>query len=79
MPSPNAPTPIAVENFQMLQERQTSDSIVETDHRRGRTNLLNWDGQGKPGGLFPKGDHDVPKDESAESDPPLSNAPEERP
>ena len=25
-----APTPIAVENFQMLQERQTSDSGVET-------------------------------------------------
>ena len=53
-----APTPIAVENFQMLQERQTSDSGVETDNRRGRTNLLNWDGRGKPEGLFPKGDED---------------------
>jgi len=72
------PTPIAVENFQMLQERQTSD-VVQTDHRRGRTNLLNWDGRGKPEGLFPKGDHDVPKDESAQSDSPPSNTPEERP
>jgi len=64
------PTPIAVENFQMLKDRQTSDSIVETEHRHGRTNLLNWDGRGKPRGLFPKGDQDVPKDESPQPDPP---------
>jgi len=37
------PTPIAVENFQMLKDRQTAD----------RVNLLNWDGKGKPDGLFP--------------------------
>jgi nitrate reductase beta subunit len=37
------PTPIAVENFQMLKDRQTSD----------RVNLLNWDGKGNPDGLFP--------------------------
>ena len=48
------PTPIAVENFQMLKVRQTSDEVVEIDPRRGRTNLLNWDGRGKPEGLFPK-------------------------
>ena len=52
------PTPIAVENFQLLKDRQTSDSGVETEHRRGRTNLLNWDGHGTPEGLFPKGHHD---------------------
>ena len=68
-----APIPIAVENFQMLQERQTSD-VVETDHRRGRTNLLNWDGRGKPEGLFPKSDQDV-----AEGDPAQSDSPEGRP
>ena len=62
------PTPIAVENFQMLKDRQTSDSVVETEHRRGRTNLLNWDGRGKPQGLFPKGHHDKPKDDSGKSD-----------
>ena len=46
------PTPVAVENFQMLQERQTSESIGESG-RTGRTNLLNWDGVGRPEGLFP--------------------------
>ena len=45
------PTPVAVENFQMLQERQTSESISG----RGRVNLLNWDGKGRPEGLFPEG------------------------
>ena len=47
------PTPIAVENFQMLQDRQTSDTVPEVASRRGRVNLLNWDGQGHPDGLFP--------------------------
>jgi nitrate reductase beta subunit len=53
----------------MLRDRQTSDSVVETDHRRGRTNLLNWDGRGKPEGLFPKSAHDEPE---AEPTPPKS-------
>jgi len=53
------PIPIAVENFQMLKDRQTSDTVDEhRDYRPGRTNLLNWDGRGKPEGLFPKGDDD---------------------
>jgi nitrate reductase beta subunit len=69
-----APTPIAVESFQILKDRQTSDSVVETEHRRGRTNLLNWDGRGKPGGLFPKRPEDDsgdgPQDGSAGSDSP---------
>jgi nitrate reductase beta subunit len=69
------PTPIAVENFQMLQERQTSDTVVETDPRRGRTNLLNWDGRGKPQGLFPKG-HASPKPESAQPNSPPSDGPQ---
>ena len=69
------PTPIAVENFQMLKERQTSDTVVESEHRHdrhdrhGRTNLLNWDGRGKPEGLFPRSDDnspDHPDDESPE-------------
>jgi nitrate reductase beta subunit len=52
-----APTPIAVENFQMLQDRQTSDSLAGPEAKSGRVNLLNWDGKGSPGGLFPpKGD-----------------------
>ena len=49
-----APTPIAVENFQMLQrpaDRATRSSTRPT--RRRRVNLLNWDGKGRPEGLFP--------------------------
>jgi nitrate reductase beta subunit len=38
------PTPIAVENFHMLRDRQTGETVV---------NLLNWDGKGQPEGLFP--------------------------
>lgn len=48
-----APTPIAVENFQMLQDRQTSDSMAGPDGKKGRVNLLNWDGKGSPSGIFP--------------------------
>jgi nitrate reductase beta subunit len=53
-----APTPIAVENFQMLQDRQTADSLAGPENKGSRVNLLNWDGKGSPPGLFPpKGDH----------------------
>jgi nitrate reductase beta subunit len=51
-------TPVAVENFQMLKQRQTSDTMAGVDDEggrlRGRVNLLNWDGKGSPRGLFPK-------------------------
>ena len=47
------PTPIAVENFQMLQDRQTSDTVPEVASRRGRVNLLDWDGRGPPGRALP--------------------------
>ena len=50
---PGNQSPVAVENFQMLKARQTSDSggpAVEV----GRVNLLNWDGKGSPPpGVFP--------------------------
>ena len=48
-----APTPIAVENFRMLRDRQTSDTVGSTDSRGSRVNLLSWDGKGSPPGLFP--------------------------
>ncbi|MBA2559657.1 MAG: nitrate reductase subunit beta, partial [Propionibacteriales bacterium] len=48
-----APTPIAVENFQMLQDRQSADSVAGPGDKRSRVNLLNWDGRGAPTGLFP--------------------------
>ncbi len=51
------PMPVAVENFQMLRNRQTADSsdnqLIGGGNTRGRVNLLNWDGVGMPEGLFP--------------------------
>ncbi|MDQ2660563.1 MAG: nitrate reductase subunit beta [Actinomycetota bacterium] len=41
--------PVAVENFHVLQVRQTADQPSTP----GRVNLLNWDGKGAPRGLFP--------------------------
>jgi nitrate reductase beta subunit len=49
-------TPVAVENFNMLKVRQTSDDLGGENPTRGRVNLLNWDGKGSPRGLFPKRD-----------------------
>jgi nitrate reductase beta subunit len=46
--------PIAVENFQALAHRQRSDTFADpADPSRARVNLLNWDGKGRPPGLFP--------------------------
>lgn len=45
--------PVAVENFHMLQVRQTADTVAEPATRKAKVNLLNWDGKGAPDGLFP--------------------------
>jgi len=45
------PTPVAVETFQALKQRQTSETIVPTEDQSGRVNLLNWDGAGVPLGM----------------------------
>ena len=53
----NVMTPVAVENFRVLQETQSAESfgdISQQNPLRGRVNLLNWDGQGVPEGLFPR-------------------------
>ena len=47
--SSGASVPVAVENFHSLKNRQTADRPSGP----GRVNLLNWDGNGKPEGLFP--------------------------
>ncbi|REJ08712.1 nitrate reductase subunit beta [Microbacterium bovistercoris] len=44
--------PVAVENFHVLADRQTADR----PSTGGRVNLLNWDGNGHPDGLFPPED-----------------------
>jgi nitrate reductase beta subunit len=48
------PVPVAVETFNALRDRQTSDSAPGETTLRGRVNLLNWDGTGAPSGLFPE-------------------------
>lgn len=45
--------PIAVENFHMLKQRQTTDTVADPASRKARVNLLNWDGKSTPDGLFP--------------------------
>jgi nitrate reductase beta subunit len=50
--SSGPPVPVAVENFHALSSRQTADS-PNGPSTPGRVNLLNWDGNGRPAGLFP--------------------------
>jgi len=45
------PTPVAVETFHALQQRQHSETIVPTEQREARVHLLNWDGVGVPLGM----------------------------
>ena len=48
------PAPVAVETFNALRQRQTSElDATRRGELRGRVNLLNWDGRGAPPGLFP--------------------------
>jgi nitrate reductase / nitrite oxidoreductase, beta subunit len=47
------PAPIQVETFHMLRDRQTADTVAAPDDKENRVNLLNWDGKGRPEGLFP--------------------------
>ncbi|MFE2757630.1 nitrate reductase subunit beta [Actinosynnema sp. NPDC059335] len=49
-------SPIAVENFRMLRDRQTTDTLAAPVDKGSRVNLLNWDGKGRPEGLFPPKD-----------------------
>lgn len=46
------PTPVAVETFQALKERQTSEELGISGSGRSRVNLLNWDGKGFPTGML---------------------------
>ncbi|WP_406731356.1 nitrate reductase subunit beta [Streptomyces sp. NBC_01794] len=54
--SGDAPTPIAVENFHLRRDRQRADAVdtpAAPGDKSTRLNLLNWDGNGRPQGLFP--------------------------
>ncbi|MFD6219514.1 nitrate reductase subunit beta [Nocardia asteroides] len=48
-----APVPVEVETFHALKQRQTSESLGAGEG--ARVNLLNWDGKGRPAGMFPGG------------------------
>lgn len=47
------PAPVSVETFHALRDRQTSDRFADPGTPGARINLLNWDGKGRPEGLFP--------------------------
>ena len=47
-----APVPVAVETFQALRERQTTEEMGVGSGHRSRVNLLNWDGKGTPESMF---------------------------
>ncbi len=51
--SSGGPVPLALENFHALKQRQTSDNIADPEDKGSRVNLLNWDGNGRPDGMFP--------------------------
>ena len=57
------PVPVAVENFHALKQRQSTDAPAGEEELRGRVNLLNWDGNGAPPGLFPPKRTDQREDE----------------
>ena len=53
------PVPIAVENFHALASRQRGEHFADpADPTKARVNLLNWDGQGTPEGMFPPREED---------------------
>lgn len=52
----------------MLQQRQTSETLVGGGVPTGRVNLLNWDGKGAPDGLFPQGRADRTEDDAPDEE-----------
>ena len=64
-------TPIAVENFHMLKQRQTSERNVDPADTPRRVNLLNWDGKGEGKALMPPraGEHRGAPDVDIDTDP----------
>ena len=68
--APAAPTPIAVENFQMLQDRQTSDTIVPPGRQGARGSTCSTGtARARPPGLFPPREPDDGRTRRAETAP----------
>ncbi|HSJ60813.1 MAG TPA: nitrate reductase subunit beta [Jiangellaceae bacterium] len=53
------PVPVSVETFHALKDRQTTGQVADPERPGARVNLLNWDGKGRPTGLFPPKRDDV--------------------
>jgi nitrate reductase beta subunit len=53
------PVPVSVETFHALRDRQTTGQVADPERPGARVNLLNWDGKGRPTGLFPPKRDDV--------------------
>ncbi|MET9410044.1 nitrate reductase subunit beta [Streptomyces sp. NPDC002935] len=71
-----APAPIAVENFHLLRDRQTADAVdtpAAPGDKSTRLNLLNWDGNGRPQGLFPRSSGDEDSDGNRDGEAPNTN------
>ncbi|MER5471094.1 nitrate reductase subunit beta [Streptomyces sp. NPDC002685] len=71
-----APAPIAVENFHLLRDRQTADAVdtpAAPGDKSTRLNLLNWDGNGRPQGLFPRSSGDEDSDGNGDGEAPNTN------
>jgi nitrate reductase beta subunit len=64
-----APVPVAVENFQMLRDRATTDTLTTPAGGPARLNLLSWDGRGRPAGLFPEQAEGVATTGAPDADP----------
>jgi nitrate reductase beta subunit len=47
------PVPVSIETFHALRERQSTTGFADPEDKGSRINLLNWDGKGRPAGLFP--------------------------
>jgi hypothetical protein len=62
-------SPVAVENFRMLRDRQTTDTMASPVDKGSRVNLLNWDGKGRPDGLFPTPTTTAESDPEADQEP----------
>lgn len=58
------PVPVSVETFHALRDRQTTGQVADPERPGARVNLLNWDGKGRPAGLFP------PRNTEAEEETP---------
>ena len=47
------PVPVAITTYSALKQRQQADAAASSEGLHHRAGMLNWDGNGRPQGLFP--------------------------